>query len=83
MFKKTANTKYTASASEAGFVVVMYDDGWEDIVSMTMTCADKAAGMAWLAANGFEEYDANAGLKAAGFAWNGHCYGKEAAAMAA
>lgn len=74
MYRKTSNHSYTASLSKANRVVVMYDDGAEDILSYRADFDTEAEALAYLAEEGFEVYDPNAALKAAGLVWNGSCY---------
>lgn len=73
MFKSTKNEKSTAAV---GFVqgqwmvTVMCDDGFEDIIDYRKSVATEAEGIAYLLDAGYEEYDPNASLKAAGLVWN-------------
>lgn len=77
MFRKIDNSKYTAHISTKGdLVTISYDDGWENLISSRITVANEAAGRALLLARGYEEFDPNADLKAAGFVWDGCSYVK-------
>ncbi len=64
MFHQINNTKRTASYAK-GFVTVMCDDGWEEILDCRFT-ATKAEADAFFA-DGWVSYDPNADLKARGF----------------
>jgi hypothetical protein len=75
MFRKTDDHKRTASISKDGLTVTfMFDDGWENLLDCRVTVASAAEGRALLVGRGYEEYDHNAALKAAGFVWNGYNY---------
>lgn len=74
MFRKSDDHKRTASLSKTGLVTVMFDDGWEDLLDYRRQFESESMGRAYLLATGFEEYDPNAALKAAGFVWNGYNY---------
>lgn len=76
MFRKIDNHKQTASVNKNGLVVAMFDDGWEDLVDFKMECGSEEKGRAFLIGRGYEGYDPNAALKAAGLVWNGSCYAK-------
>ena len=80
MYRKIDDHRYTASVNETGFVVEMYDEGWEKLVASNTQHNSKADALAWLAGRGYEEYDPNASLKAMGLVWNGYCYARPAGA---
>lgn len=79
MFKNTKNEKSTAAV---GFVrgewmvTVMCDVGDEDILDYRKPVSSEAEGIAYLLGAGYEEYDPNASLKAAGLVWNGSIYAR-------
>lgn len=84
MFRQADNHRRTASIRKDNSVIVMCDDGWEEIVDYhTSPFAGEAEARAYLVGCGFEEFDPNADLKAKGFVWNGFCYAKPAASAAA
>lgn len=74
MYRKPADPKRTAAVAPNGTVTVSYDTGWETLVDCRLTFASAEAAKAHLIADGWEEYDPNAALKAQGFVWNGYCY---------
>ena len=74
MFRRIDNHKRTAAVT-GNTVTIMFDDGWETLLDCRQTFASQAEAKAWLA-DGWEEFDPNAELKAKGFVWNGHCYAK-------
>ncbi len=75
MYRKIDDHKRTATTYE-GTVTVMFDDGWENLLDYRRTFANDGEAAAWLVADGWEEFDPNAELKAKGFVWNGSCYAK-------
>jgi hypothetical protein len=74
MFRQIASPRYTATISKTGLVTKLYDDGWEDIVDCKQQFSSEVEARNYLSAQGYEEYDANASLKAMGLKWNGYCY---------
>jgi hypothetical protein len=80
MFRKIDNHKQTASFNAKKLeIVVMYDDGFEDILDYRTACANEDEARAYFDRNGFEEYDPNAELKAQGFVFKNGIYQKAAA----
>jgi hypothetical protein len=73
MYQNTAK-KLTASINSANEVVVMCDDGFENILSYRATFTTKAAAEAHLTEGGFTAYDPNAHLKAMGMVFINGCY---------
>lgn len=74
MFRKITDHKLTASVNQYGYVRIMADVGDEDILSEHFNRANEADGIAALIEMGFEEYDPNAALKAAGMVFINGCY---------
>lgn len=74
MFRKITDHKTTASVGRDMRVRVMYDDGWEDILSFHFDVKSEEEGVARLIEMGFEEYDPNAHLKAQGMVFINGCY---------
>lgn len=74
MYRQIDNHKRTATIAK-GTITIMCDDGWETILDCRIPLGSDAEAKAWLAV-GWEEFDPNADLKAAGFVWNGYCYAK-------
>lgn len=74
MFRKINDQKYTASIGRDFRVRVMYDDGFEDILSHHFDVGSETEGSARLIEMGFEEYDPNAELKAKGMVFINGCY---------
>lgn len=66
--------KYTASITNTAEVIVMYDDGWENILAEKRQFSSQADATAWLEGRGFQSYDPNASLKAAGMVFINGCY---------
>lgn len=79
MYRQIENTKRTADIATRGpnagrLITVSYDDGWEVLLDTKVTVANVEAAQAWLQANGYEEFDPNASLKAKGMVWTGYVY---------
>ena len=72
MLRKIDNHKFTAAINK-GLLVIMYDEGWEDLVDSRTQFASDDEALAYLG-QGWEEFDPNAELKAKGLKWNGYCY---------
>jgi hypothetical protein len=73
MFRKP-NTTLTASITPTNRVVVECSDGFEDIIDHHADFGSYAEANTYLVAKGFETYDPNAELKAAGFVFINGCY---------
>ena len=65
MFRKTTDHKQTASIHN-GIVTKMYDDGFDNMLDCRVTFGSDSQARACLEAEGFEEFDPNASLKAMG-----------------
>ncbi len=73
MWRKTEDPKRTATV-QGGVLTMMYDDGWDNLLDCRRVFPSGTDAAAWLAADGWEEFDPNADLKAKGFVWNGCSY---------
>jgi len=70
MFRMVNNHKRTATVVE-NEITCMSDDGFDEILDCRFGVgANEDDAASWLLANGYEEFDPAADLKAKGFVWN-------------